>query len=95
MPNGIRKKTTSGRWSVADLCRRASSFDGFYMEDRSVNKRHRTLNSGKKNYIINSYFIGGNKIDEVLMRTAIFESQEEIRMISNQELGVCDQGGNP
>ena len=55
-----------------------------------MNKRHRTLNSGKKNYIINSYFIGGNKIDEVLMRTAIFEAQEEIRMISNQELGICD-----
>ena len=58
-------------------------------------KRLRSLYSGKMNFIINCYFIGGNKIDEVLMRTAIFEAQEEIRMISNQELGVCDQGGNP
>lgn len=65
------------------------------MEDESVNKRHRTLNLGKKKYIINSYFMGGNKIDEVLMRTAFYEAQEEIRMMSNQELGICDQGGNP
>ena len=94
MPNGIRKKTTSGRWSVTDLCRGALSFNVFRMEDESVNKRHRALNLGKKSYIVNSYFMGGNKIDEVLMRTAFYEAQEEIRMMSNQ-LGISDQGGNP
>ena len=84
-----------GEMECNGLIRCTASFGVFKRENEGVNKRHRTLNSGKKNYIINSYFIGGNKIDEVLMRTAIFEAQEEIRMISNQELGVCDQGGNP
>lgn len=77
------------------LIRCTASFGVFKRENEGVNKRHRTINLGNKNYIIKSHFAGGNKIDEVLMRTAIFAAQEEIRMMSNQESGICDQGGNP
>lgn len=58
-----------------------------------MKKRQKMITLEKKRYIINSYFIGGEKINDVLERIVVSKAQDKMRIIFHQKLKAHNQGG--